>query len=92
VTHGVTGQIDLAITSGGLDAMLRGELTLEEALEDDTLELRGELDQLADFLEALNAWLHGALRSPGLARMHGAYLSKDDDEPAHEGMRRSEPS
>jgi hypothetical protein len=80
VTYGETAEIDIELSQRDLLALLRGQMTLEAATEDGRLRLRGEIDHLASFLEALNAWLHGALRCPALGRMHGAYLAGTEDQ------------
>jgi hypothetical protein len=75
---GSDGDVEAALAPGDLAALLAGELTIEEAVGCDRLSIRGELDRVLPFLDALGAWLHGALRSPSLPHLHRQYLAADD--------------
>jgi hypothetical protein len=72
----LTGDIAVAISGRDLDRFLAGELTLEEGLADDRLRIQGDVDQVLDFLDALAAWLHGALRCPSFPTLQRAYLAE----------------
>ncbi len=68
------GEVRLSLGSPDLLKLLSGLTTIEQAIAEDRLRIRGRVEHLTDFLTALNAWLHGALRCPSLARLHRAYL------------------
>ena len=78
VIGGETGDVHIELLPIDLAVLLRGEATLEEATEDGRLRVRGDIDDLADLRDALDAWLHGAFRYPAFARMHRAYLAGTD--------------
>jgi hypothetical protein len=67
--------VDVGASRPALAAFLRGELSIEEAVTDDRLTLRGSLDHLLPFFDGLAAWLHGALRSPSFPSLHRQYLA-----------------
>ena len=74
VTRSLDGQVQIRLAHDDLDAFLHGELTLEQGLTGERLAVRGKLDDVLPFLDALKLWLHGALRSPSAARLHHDYL------------------
>jgi hypothetical protein len=59
-----------------LDAMLLGQLTIERALLDDRLLIRGELQHALAFLDALLTWIHGAIRCPSFPALYERYLPR----------------
>jgi hypothetical protein len=73
-TAGAAG-VAVSVSRSDLDAFLRGEFTIEEGLEADRLAVRGPLDHVLAFLEALSAWLHGALRCPSFPALHRSFLT-----------------
>ena len=72
------GSVELRLGWADLMDLLRGESTFEEAIDGGKLCLRGAVGPLVQFMEALSAGLHGALRAPSLARAHLAYLADSD--------------
>jgi len=69
------GQVEIAASERDLHAFLRGDFTIEEGLQADRLAVRGALDDVLAFLEALGAWLHGALRAPSFPPLHRRFLA-----------------
>jgi hypothetical protein len=78
------------ISPDDLAAILGGEVTIEEALDREHLELCGALDDLLRFLDALAAWVHGAVRCPSMALLYQEYLTRVRRAPASSGSERSE--
>jgi hypothetical protein len=74
--------VEISTSRADLDGFLRGAFTLEEGLEANRLTVRGALDDVLAFLEALNAWLHGALRCPSFPSLHRRFLAGDRPPPA----------
>jgi hypothetical protein len=74
VTRGQPGAVEVRVSSENLAFILGGHATLEEAVMSGRLEVRGEIAAVTDLLRALDAWLHGALRTVSLAHLHAAYL------------------
>ena len=70
--------VQVSLTQANLDAFLRGELTLEQGLSASRLAIRGPLDDVLACLDALQSWLHGALRSPSAPTLHRRYLDGQD--------------
>jgi hypothetical protein len=58
-----------------LIAILQGALAMDDAIEADRLQLRGQLDHLLSFLEALRCWFHGAVRAPSFPALHAEYTA-----------------
>ena len=75
VTEAAQGEVDLQLGEPALDALLHGELTVEEAIAADRLAVKGKLDEVLIFLDALHIWLHGALRCPSLHDLYARYLT-----------------
>jgi hypothetical protein len=75
--------VEIATSRADLESFLRGAFTLEEGLEANRLDVRGALDDVLAFLEALNAWLHGALRCPSFPPLHQRFLSGDRPPPTN---------
>ena len=63
------------IRQSNLIAILEGVLAIDEAIEAERLQLRGQLDHLLSFLEALRCWFHGAVRAPSFPALHAEYLA-----------------
>jgi hypothetical protein len=82
VTAGAEGAIEVALSRADLDVLLAGDLSLEEAVEGDRLRLRGRLDDLLAFLDALACWLHGALRCPSFPALHHRYRIQETRSPS----------
>jgi hypothetical protein len=74
VTRDTGGRVEIRLGHDDLDAFLRGELTLEQGVIGERLAVRGKLEHVLPFLDALELWLHGALRTPSAARLHREYL------------------
>lgn len=53
--------------------LVAGQISLEEALMADRLDLRAPIGSLDSFFEALRAYLDGAVRSPSLPILFDAY-------------------
>jgi hypothetical protein len=70
------------IEPAALRDILDGRLTLEAALEADRLLLRGELGHLLRFIEALEAWIHGAVRCSSMPELLSEYLLRAQDRAA----------
>jgi hypothetical protein len=75
VTAGLEGALEVALSEADLDAFLRGQVTLEEAVEADRLRVRGSVDDVLRLFDALASWLHGALRCPRLAQLRDQQIS-----------------
>jgi hypothetical protein len=75
VTRLDRGDVRVACAQAGVDRFVRGQLTLEEAIERDALRVRGPIDDVLAAFEALSAWLHGALRAPSFAGLRSSYLA-----------------
>jgi hypothetical protein len=71
---GPAAEVNIGVSRADLSAFLRGELTIEDGVAHGRLSVRGSLDHVLAFLDALSAWLHGALRSPGFPALHRSYL------------------
>jgi hypothetical protein len=66
------------IAARDMTAVLAGLLTIEQALDTGGLLLQGELDHLLGFLDALSAWIHGAVRCESMPGLYAAYLARAD--------------
>jgi len=75
VTEAAHGDVALQLGAPALDALLHGEVTVEEAIAADRLAVKGKLDEVLIFLDALHIWLHGALRCPALHDLYARYLT-----------------
>jgi hypothetical protein len=71
------GAVDLALSEGELGRLLRGESSIEDGIFDGTLSVRGALGDLLAFFDGLSSWLHGALRSPSLPKLHERCLAEN---------------
>jgi hypothetical protein len=78
VHRGAEGEIQVGVSVRDLECFLRGQLTLEEAIETNRLTVRAQLDDLLPALDGLSAWLHGCLRSSSSPALHGRYLTGSD--------------
>ena len=74
VGSAAVGDVDVGLSPVDIESLLTGALTIEEAITDDRLLVRGELDHVLDFLDALGAWLHGAIRAPSMPALSAKYL------------------
>lgn len=83
LTREVAADVEVSLSQADLDAFLRGQLTLEQGLEESRLAVRGKLDDVLSALEALQCWLHGALRSPSVPALHRLYLNGQDPSAFH---------
>lgn len=70
------GTVSLALSEQDLRELLRGELALEDGVLSDRINLKGGVDHLLAFFDAVIAWLHGALRSPSLPLLQDRYLAR----------------
>jgi len=75
ITEASHGEVALQLGEPAFDALLHGELTVEEAIAADRLAVKGKLDEVLIFLDALHIWLHGALRCPSLHDLYARYLT-----------------
>jgi hypothetical protein len=75
ITEASQGEVALQLGEPAFDALLHGELTVEEAIAADRLAVKGKLDEVLIFLDALHIWLHGALRCPALHDLYARYLT-----------------
>lgn len=62
-------------SSAALRAILDGSYSLESAVLADVIELRGALDDLVAFYEALKAYFNAAVRCPSFAGLLAEYLA-----------------
>jgi hypothetical protein len=67
-------ELTAAISQRDLIDLLQGAFTIDAAILTERLQLRGPLDDLLGFLDALHAWLHGAVRCPSFAALHLQYI------------------
>jgi hypothetical protein len=58
--------VNLRLSHSAIRAFAAGELSLEAALDSGRASLDGDAGDVIRLMEALRAWLHGALRSPTL--------------------------
>ena len=72
-------ELAVAVSRASLAQFLRGELTLEDAVMAERLTLRGALDDVLPFLDAVSAWLHAAVRSPSFPALHREYAATLDE-------------
>ena len=68
--------IQLALSNRELLRLLHGQVSIEDAILNETLSTRGELPDLLALFDALASWLHGALRSPSLPKLHQRCLAE----------------
>jgi hypothetical protein len=59
-----------------LDAVLGGDLGLEQGIEQGRVTAQGELDAVLGCLDAFHAFLHGALRSPSFPGLYQGTFAK----------------
>jgi hypothetical protein len=69
--------IELSSSRATVLAVVDGRLTLEEAVWGEHLELRGHLDDLVRFHDALVLYLHGAVRCPSFPWLLDRYRDAD---------------
>lgn len=68
--------VEVALSEGELGRLLRGESSIEEGILNGSLSARGALGDLLAFFDGLSSWLHGALRSPSLPKLHERCLAE----------------
>ena len=73
--------IRLALSESELSRLLRGQTSIEDAILHETLSARGALADLLAFFDGLVSWLHGALRSPSLPKLHQRCLAEKGPPP-----------
>jgi hypothetical protein len=76
VARGDVGAVRVDVSLATLDALLSAEIAIDDAIDDESLRLRGEADALSDCLDALHAWVHGAMRCPSLGHLHARYVAR----------------
>ncbi|MDC3378996.1 hypothetical protein OAX78_01780 [Planctomycetota bacterium] len=64
----VQPQVVLSTAASTIVALADAELTVEDAIWEDRVLLRGALPDLLAFHDALHVFLHGAVRSPSFSR------------------------
>ena len=64
-----TEHLDLRVDRRSLLALVDGELSLEDALRQDGLELRGDLRHVIDFFDGLLIYLRGGIRCPSFPQL-----------------------
>lgn len=73
-----TSTVTVTVPRAALDALLRGDDTIEAAIGNERLRIQGPLDTVLTLLESLSLWIHGALRCPSLPSLHAQYLVHGD--------------
>lgn len=66
----VRDKIEVTLSEGELGRLLRGESSIDDGILNGSLSVRGALGDLLAFFDGLSSWLHGALRSPSLPKLH----------------------
>lgn len=77
VARSEAGEVRAEVDGTDLARLLRGELTIEAAVRDERLHLRGSLEHLLGFLDGLESWIHGAVRCPSFPALYREFLSGD---------------
>lgn len=73
-----TSTVAVTVPRAELDALLRGDDTVEAAIWNERLHIQGPLDTVLTLLDSLSLWIHGALRCPSLPSLHAQYLVHGD--------------
>ncbi|HZR84391.1 MAG TPA: hypothetical protein VFD92_25055 [Candidatus Binatia bacterium] len=68
-------EAELETSEAGILAVIDGAATLAALAIDDRLELRGAVDDVLAFNDALSLYVHGAVRSPSFPRLLRDYRS-----------------
>jgi hypothetical protein len=69
VAAGVAEDVRLSIDRQTILALVDGELTIEDALRDDRLELYGAVERVTEFYDGLQVYVAGAVRCPDFPRL-----------------------
>jgi hypothetical protein len=72
---GGAADLEIALSQPDLFHFVRGEITLDEAVKTQRLQLRGRLDDLLILVDTLTAWSQGARRAPSLAKVRDSFLA-----------------
>jgi len=70
--------VTVAIGSDTLARILEGHATIEQCVWDGTLSIRGRIDDVLRFHDALRLWINGALRCYDFPRLYEGYLGGTD--------------
>ena len=73
---GATANVHARAKRRGLAALLDGEVTLEGALLDGSLDVRGKIEHVLGALDAQQAFARGALRCPELITLGDEFLGR----------------
>jgi hypothetical protein len=76
--------LHLSVDRRSLLALVDGELTLEDALRQDRLELRGDLRHVVDLFDGLLIYLRGGIRCPSFPQLLSDFRAS---KPAYEVSR-----
>jgi hypothetical protein len=68
--------IELGVGEEALEDLVTGRATIEDAVETEGLRVRGSIDDVGRFLDALRAWLHGAFRAPSMPELRRSFLER----------------
>ena len=69
-------EVEIATTRAVIRTLLEGETTLEDALWNERILLKGELDDILAFNDGLHVYLCGAVRSPSFPDLMSDYLTR----------------
>ena len=61
--------VDVVFTSDTILGLIDGELSLEEAINNETLWIRGAVEIVEQFYDAVLVYVDGAIRSPGFLNL-----------------------
>lgn len=87
VGQGPADEVLLEVDRGTILQLVDGTLTLEDALRQDHLEVRGNVERVAEFYDGLLIYLSGAVRCPQFRRLLTEFRSTTpyaDDEVSYE--------
>lgn len=74
-------QVEVSIHRAELAALLEGTRTIEQSVLAGELQLRGSIEHVIPFLNALTDFVHGAVRCVSFPTLYGAYLRSSAPEP-----------
>ncbi len=77
----------LVTTRAALRRLVEGETTLVAAVLDESFHLQGSVEQLLRLHDALDAYLHGAVRAPGMDALLAKFLGETPPQPASRSTR-----
>jgi hypothetical protein len=78
--------LHMAVSRRTILALVDGELTIEDAVRQDALFLRGSLTHVADLFEGLFIYLSGGVRCPSFPQLLGEF--RIGTQPMHHEVRR----